>query len=162
MLVVPHGGSAAGRGKRRGSRRGPGDGARGGDPSVIRLSATNGLPVDYVRSRRDRGRGGSMLTAANLAAIGETGEVDDAVGETGEGDASDDGELGEEWRSNIRRKGETPEEKKARKAAVKAGRRDARAAKKGLKTTFKQEEREMGKKAMVGDLRPGLSVTQLG
>ena len=162
VLDEPHGGSAAGRGKRRGSRRGPGDGARGGDPSVIRLSATNGLPVDYVRSRRDRGRGGSMLTAANLAAIGETGEVDDAVGETGEGDASDDGELGEEWRSNIRRKGETPEEKKARKAAVKAGRRDARAAKKGLKTTFKQEEREMGKKAMVGDLRPGLSVTQLG
>ena len=45
---------------------------------------------------------------------------------------------------------------------MKAGRRDARAAKKGLKTTFKQEEREMGKKAMVGDVRPGLSVTQLG
>ena len=62
----------------------------------------------------------------------------------------------------MRAKGETPEEKKARKAAVKAGRRDARAAKKGLKTTFKREEREMGKKAMVGDVRPGLSVTPLG
>ena len=58
--------------------------------------------------------------------------------------------------------GQLSELKKARKAAVKAGRRDARAAKKGLKTTFKQEEREMGKKAMVGDVRPGLSVTQLG
>jgi len=38
--------------------------------------------------------------------------------------------MGEEWRSDIRRKGETPEEKKARKAAVKLGRKDARAAKK--------------------------------
>ena len=62
----------------------------------------------------------------------------------------------------LRAKGETPEEKRARKAAVKQGRRDARAAKKGLKTTFKREEREMGKKQMVGDVRPGLSVTQLG
>ena len=105
-----------------------------------------------------------MLTAANLAAIGETGEEDIEMSRGGADEYSDedDGELGEEWRSNIRRKGETPEEKKARKAAVKAGRRDARAAKKGLKTTFKQEEREMGKKAMVGDVRPGLSVTQLG
>ena len=79
-----------------------------------------------------------------------------------EDEFSEDESIEDEWRSNIRRKGETPEEKKLRKAAVKAGRRDARAAKKGLKTTFKQEERVMGKKQMVGDLRPGLSVTQLG
>ena len=157
VIDEPHGGSSAGRGKGRGPSR-KGD----GDPSLIRLSETNGLPVDYVRSRRAKGRGGSMLTAANLAAIGEANEGDDDVGETGACDDSDDVDVGEEWRSNIRRKGETPEEKKARKAAVKAGRRDARAAKKGLKTTFKQEQREMGKKAMVGDLRPGLSVTQLG
>jgi protein LTV1 len=73
----------------------------------------------------------------------------------------EDEEDGEAWRSNIRRKGETPEEKRARKAAVKAGRRDARAAKKGLKTTFKREAREMEKKPGVGDVRPGLSVKQL-
>ena len=65
---------------------------------------------------------------------------------------------GEEWRSNIRRKGETAEEKKARKAAVKLGRREARAAKKGLKTTFKQEQAEMSKKRPTGDVRQGLSV----
>ena len=96
-----------------------------------------------------------MLTAANLASLAE-GEEE---GEDGEWDEM---ETGEEWRQNIRRKGETPEEKKARKAAVKAGRRDARAAKKGLKTTFKQEEGAMRKKKMVGDVRPGLSVTPLG
>jgi protein LTV1 len=164
VIDEPHGGSGGFSSKRRGGKnRGRGDDATRG-ASVIRLSETNGLPVDYVLSRRGAGRGGSMLTAANLAAIGETGEegVEMSRGGADEYSDEDDGELGEEWRSNIRRKGETPEEKKARKAAVKAGRRDARAAKKGLKTTFKREEREMGKKAMVGDVRPGLSVTPLG
>lgn len=164
VIDEQHGGSGGFSSKRRGGKnRGRGDDAAFG-ASVIRLSETNGLPVDYVLSRRGAGRGGSMLTAANLAAIGETGEegVEMSRGGADEYSDEDDGELGEEWRSNIRRKGETPEEKKARKAAVKAGRRDARAAKKGLKTTFKREEREMGKKAMVGDVRPGLSVTPLG
>ena len=162
-VIDEHHGGSGSSGKRRGSKNsGRGDDAATG-ASLIRLSETNGLPVDYVRARRGVGRGGSMLTAANLAAIGETGEEDvSARGGADEYSDEDDGELGEEWRSNIRRKGETPEEKKARKAAVKAGRRDARAAKKGLKTTFKREEREMGKKAMVGDVRPGLSVTPLG
>jgi protein LTV1 len=165
VIDEPHGGSGGFSSKRRGGKnRGRGDDASHTGASVIRLSETNGLPVDYVLSRRGAGRGGSMLTAANLAAIGETGEegVEMSRGGADEYSDEDDGELGEEWRSNIRRKGETPEEKKARKAAVKAGRRDARAAKKGLKTTFKREEREMGKKAMVGDVRPGLSVTPLG
>ena len=108
-----------------------------------------------------------MLTAANLAAVAEAHEEGDAGFDDddaweGSGGEDDEMEDGEAWRSNIRRKGETPEEKRARKAAVKQGRRDARAAKKGLKTTFKREEREMGKKQMVGDVRPGLSVTQLG
>jgi protein LTV1 len=163
VIDEPHGGSGSGRGKRRGATRRDGDGgggANGPGASLIRLSQTNGLPVDYVQSRRGKGRGGSLLTAANLAAIGEDGDGDERFADDGSDEEEED--IGEEWRSNIRRKGETPEEKKARKAAVKAGRRDARAAKKGLKTTFKQEEREMGKKAMVGDVRPGLSVTQLG
>ena len=43
-------------------------------------------------------------------------------------------------------------------AAVKLGRREARAAKKGLKTTFKQEQAEMSKKRPTGDVRQGLSV----
>jgi protein LTV1 len=161
VIDAPRNGTKS-RGKRflrgvevKSASRGEGEG-EGGDSasgaSLIRLSESNGLPVDYVQSRRGKARGGSNLTAANLAAIGEEAcEFSD--------DAS---EPGEEWRSNIRRRGETPEEKKARKASVKAGRRDARAAKKGLKTTFKNEEREMDKKKIVGDIRPGVSITQLG
>ena len=41
---------------------------------------------------------------------------------------------------------------------MKLGRREARAAKKGLKTTFKQEQAEMSKKRPTGDVRQGLSV----
>ena len=162
LIDEPH---AAGRKKKKGKRGGGGDADEddGTGAAVIRLSATNGLPVDYVQSRRGRGRGGSMLTAANLASLAEGEEEgEDGEWEEGEDGEWDEMETGEEWRQNIRRKGETPEEKKARKAAVKAGRRDARAAKKGLKTTFKQEEGAMRKKKMVGDVRPGLSVTPLG
>ena len=165
MTTLPHG---AGHGKRKKGRRGGGSSsAAGGDDgtgaALIRLSASNGLPVDYVQSRRGRGRGGSMLTAENLAAVNEANEEEGAEGEEGEWEEYDEDEMemGEEWRQNIRRKGETPEEKKARKAAVKLGRKDARAAKKGLKTTFKQEENVMKKKSIVGDIRPGLSVTPL-
>ena len=169
LIDEPHGGSRRKKKKGRGGAGGEGDedgGATEG-AAVIRLSESNGLPVDYVQSRRGRGRGGSLLTAANLAAVAEAHEEGDADFDDddaweGSGGEDDEMEDGEAWRSNIRRKGETPEEKRARKAAVKQGRRDARAAKKGLKTTFKREEREMGKKQMVGDVRPGLSVTQLG
>ena len=44
------------------------------------------------------------------------------------------------WRQNLVRKGESREEKKARKAAVKKGRKEARELKKGLKDAFKREE----------------------
>ena len=165
LIDEPHGGSRRKKKKGRGGEDedvGATEGA-----AVIRLSQSNGLPVDYVQSRRGRGRGGSLLTAANLAAVAEAHDEGDANVEDddaweGSGGEDDDMEDGEAWRSNIRRRGESAEEKRARKAAVKQGRRDARAAKKGLKTTFKREEREMGKKQMVGDVRPGLSVTQLG
>ena len=60
--------------------------------------------------------------------------------------------------AGVAKKPLTAEEKKARKAAVKLGRREARAAKKGLKTTFKQEQAEMSKKRPTGDVRQGLSV----
>ena len=43
------------------------------------------------------------------------------------------------WRENTTRKGETYEEKKVRKAAVKEGRREARILKKSLKDAFKRE-----------------------
>ena len=98
-----------------------------------------------------RGTGRFAADGREPAAIGEDGDGDERSRTTAR--TRRRRKLGEEWRSNIRRKGETPREE-GRKAAVKAGRRDARAAKKGSKTTFKQEEREMGKKAMVGDVRP--------
>ncbi len=44
------------------------------------------------------------------------------------------------WRENIMRKGETREEKKIRKAAVKLGRKEARKHKKSFKEAFKKEE----------------------
>ena len=172
LIDEPHGPSHGKRkkgGRRSGGGNGNGEDDVIGGAALIRLSASNGLPVDYVQSRRGRGRGGSLLTAENLAAVNEANEEEEeelAAGEGGEGeweeyDEDDDMEMGEEWRQNIRRKGETPEEKKARKAAVKAGRKEARAAKKGLKTTFKKEENVMKKKNMVGDIRPGLSVTPM-
>ena len=48
---------------------------------------------------------------------------------------------GPKWRQNICRKGESKEEKKVRKAAVKAGRRQARLDKKYVKDAFKQAEK---------------------
>ena len=82
----------------------------------------------------DRGGGGEGGPGSDDDSEGEWEEYDED-GDDGEGDGEGGAAFGEEWRQNIRRKGETPEEKRARKAAVKAGRRDARAAKKGLKQT---------------------------
>lgn len=48
---------------------------------------------------------------------------------------------GQKWRQNIFRKGESKEEKKVRKAAVKVGRRQARLDKKYVKDAFKQAEK---------------------
>jgi protein LTV1 len=48
---------------------------------------------------------------------------------------------GQKWRQNICRKGESKEEKKVRKAAVKVGRRQARLDKKYVKDAFKQAEK---------------------
>ena len=48
---------------------------------------------------------------------------------------------GGQWRQDIRRRGETSEERKNRKSAVKQGRRLARLQKKSVKRAFKQEEK---------------------
>merc|ERR1719199_1983939 len=87
---VPPGGK-----KKRAGKGGTGRGYNPDDvgPGVIKLSATNGLPVDYVMSRRGKGRGGSMLTADNLAIITEG----DDRGGGGEGGPWSDDDSEGEW-----------------------------------------------------------------
>lgn len=111
-----------------------------GPATQIRLAA-NGFPVDYMPRREKAERGA-------------------------EGDSDDEGEdddelVDDEWRSNITRRGETAEEKKARKAAVKEGRRAARAAKKSAKTTFKAMSASTSAAPAAGALRPGTSAVPL-
>ena len=101
-------------------------------PKTIKLGK-NGLPVGY-------GPNGYVSTkTAGLEKIGD----DDGS----EGDSNDDGDDDEDdmvWSKpstgpNVRKKGETAEEKKARKAAVKAAKRESRATKKEMKVMFAQE-----------------------
>ena len=109
----------------------------------IRLGKT-GLPVDYLPHTR--------RTEAGEAA----GEGDSSEGEQSEGEGG--GEAARDWRADIRRKGETPEEKRARKAAVKEGRREARADKKATKTAFGQEMAATRPRNATGSLPRGASI----
>lgn len=88
-------------------------------PAVLVRLGKTGLPVDFLPTARP---------VAEAADSGGSSSSEDAGG----GDAGN-------WRSQTRRKGESAEEKRARKAAVKGGRRDARAEKKATKTLFKKE-----------------------
>ena len=95
--------------KERAPRVPQGDAAGGsGLGGGIRLSSRHGIAVDYL----ERGDGAGARDA-------ERGRYGEGAGKA-------------------REKGETAEEKRARKAAVKAGKREARASKKELKTLFKQ------------------------
>jgi protein LTV1 len=118
-----------GRGRRGGGSRAGSDAAGGaaGAPALIRLGKS-GMPVDFVPTRgaaKKEGGGGDGGGAGS-----DDSYDSEEDGEGGEG-------LGAAWRAQTRRKGESAEEKKARKAAVKEGRREARANKKGTKTMFK-------------------------
>ncbi|GLI61075.1 hypothetical protein VaNZ11_003340, partial [Volvox africanus] len=108
-------------------------GGKGG--GLIRLSVKTGMPVVPGGMAGDsRGR------PATAPAIQE----DEEEGASGEGSGSGDEE--EEGTGSVldpgmltRRKGETAEERKARKAAVKEARRNQRTAKKEMKTMFRQQ-----------------------
>ncbi len=115
-------------------------------PAIIKLGKT-GLPVDYVPHKRAPQAGAE----AGAGDDGERGSGDDDSGEEGAPD----------WRGNTRRKGETAEEKRARKAAVKEGRREARAAKKETKQLFKQEAKATQPRPATGAVRAGASVMPL-
>jgi hypothetical protein len=109
-------------------------GARGG--SGIALSAKTGMPLAT-------GVTGAMSAHQQHppARIDEEGNEEGEQGEEG----WDGEEAGGDGSAFERRRGETAEERRARKAAVKAMRRDNRAAKKELKGMFKAEATKQGK-----------------
>ena len=138
--------------------------------------------LDGGAPRRQRGGAASSAAAAGAAMpaqirLGKTGLPVEFVprakptgGADGGGDDSDDGSdsdggadvgPGAEWRCETRRKGETAEEKRARKAAVKEGRREARAQKKETKGLFKAAAAATRQVPVTGAVRPGASVTPL-
>ena len=130
------------------ARRAPRTGSRAAAnvssaPQVIRLGKT-GLPVDYLPPARH--------AAATSVPAGE-GDADGASTVDVASDAP--------WRAQTRRKGESAEEKRARKAAVKEGRREARATKKDTKLLFLQEAKATRPAHVTGAVRPGTSVTPL-
>jgi len=107
------------------------------DVRPIRLGKT-GLPVDYLPHAR----------RAEAEAEGE-------------GSSDSEGAEGHDWRADIRRKGETAEEKRARKAAVKEGRREARAAKKETRVIFRKEAAATRPQHATGAIPRGASVLPL-
>lgn len=66
-----------------------------------------------------------------------------------------------DWRSETSRKGETPQQKKERKAAVKSGRRQARSLKKCMKEGYQSIKRNMGPHSTHGSLGASISVRKL-
>ncbi|KAG1671900.1 hypothetical protein FOA52_003467 [Chlamydomonas sp. UWO 241] len=104
---------------------------------AIKINAKTGMP--------------SSMRVEATAAGGAIPEGDEDADESGS-EASSGGHVedGEEGRSAVimeRKKGETAEEKKARKSAVKDGQRAARASKKELKTMYKEEGLKQKKQA---------------
>ena len=98
-------------------------------PRTIKLGK-NGLPVGY-------GPGGAFVST-KMEGINEY-DGDDGGDREGEDDEDQLMWARPVTGPNIRKKGETVEEKKARKAAVKAAKRESRATKKEMKVMFAQE-----------------------
>jgi hypothetical protein len=98
-------------------------------PRTIKLGK-NGLPVGY-------GPGGAFVST-KMDGINEH-DGDDGGDREGEDDEDQLMWARPVTGPNIRKKGETVEEKKARKAAVKAAKRESRATKKEMKVMFAQE-----------------------
>jgi protein LTV1 len=124
---APRGRSRRGAGSRAGSDAA---GGAAGAPALIRLGKS-GMPVDFVPTRAKKTEGGGGAAGGDGGG-GSDGESSYDSEEDGGGEG-----LGAAWRAQTRRKGESAEEKKARKAAVKEGRREARANKKETKSMFK-------------------------
>ena len=129
--------------------RGRGRGSQAG--GLIKLNAKTGLPAGYSSGGAAGGGSGgaegvglthkalASMTAAAAAAAAAAAGVGD-MGSEGESDGDDVDERMTAATSIYERpKGETAEERKARKAAVKEVQREARAVKKALKDLYAQE-----------------------
>ncbi|XP_004346181.2 hypothetical protein CAOG_05508 [Capsaspora owczarzaki ATCC 30864] len=104
---------------------------------IIRLSKKTGLPIGVLSTRgagkMDDERG--VLTTKSLSRHDQRQAQQDA-----EDDEDDDVSVAESTVSTIRDKNETPEERRIRKQAVKAQRKERRVVKKATKDAFKVEE----------------------
>ena len=87
------------------------------------------------------GRGGGAIKLSNKTGIPLAAVVEGDVPAPASSSGSDEGHLEDDFELLLleRRKDETPEEKRVRKAAVKEAQRDARASKKALRTMFREE-----------------------
>jgi hypothetical protein len=114
-----------------------------------------GSALDPLKTRT----GDIVLSKKGLPMLAEQHEEEEEQeeeAEEGEDEGEESGAEEDDWealdtaigRAGKKGKGakETPEEKRARKAAVKAERAEARARKKSLKTAFKKEEAVQGKR----------------
>ena len=115
------------------------------EAGLIRLGKT-GVPVDFLPHAR-RAEAARALSPPP-----------DEARSDGEGEGDGEGSAPRDWRADIRRKGETAEEKRARKAAVKEGRREARGAKKETRVLFVSEARATRPQQAAGGLPLGASV----
>eukprot|EP00955_Chlamydomonas_euryale_P055198 356057-Chlamydomonas_euryale.AAC.1 len=117
-------------------QRRPGGRAGGGVGGIIKLSAKTGLP--------------STVPLRTAAIPEEEGDGADGIdGDGADGASASSSECAGSVVAPERKKGESAEERRARKAAVKAAQREARASKKALKTMFKDESSRQ-KKAAAG------------
>ncbi|EFJ46956.1 hypothetical protein VOLCADRAFT_92444 [Volvox carteri f. nagariensis] len=120
---------------------------------LIRLSAKTGMPVlvsgTAAVAAAPAGGGGAaaVTTIPEEAAGGEGGEEDEQQDTSGSGDEQGAGGSVLDPALLARRKGETAEERKARKSAVKEARRNQRSAKKEMKTMFRQQATRAQKQA---------------
>ncbi len=108
-------------------------------PARIRLDK-RGLPANVLQTH--------ALARSKMGAVPESSAADEADGASGDdggsdddgGDDEDGSDAPRENKGVARARDETPEDRKARKQAVKEERRARRAGKKSTKSAFKAEE----------------------
>jgi protein LTV1 len=116
-----------------------GSGAAGGGTGTIRLSQRTGLPAGYGSRAQQQGGGGLLE------------EVDEEEDEEMMEDEDEDDEQAPRDAGERRPKGETAEERRARKAQAKAAQREAREHKRQLKAAFREEAgKQRRQRAAVG------------
>ena len=139
-----------------------GTGTRAGGDVLAATAAVTSVSSPFPTATAKAAAGGEEAAAGGKD--GAAAEAGEARGDDGS-EASDsdnfDGEVGSVGTTLVgaaRRKGETAEEKRARKSAVKGERRESRATKKMVKSLFKEEGARQKKQASgKSAAAPGLS-----